>query len=286
MKLAVYCFLIVLVMLKIADEFNLRFSLLNMSGFRFEDLIYLVIFLFIVLFFCTFNLWDKTIRKKILTCIVVYCCFNVFLVLNNFGIMCIRRSHPSGEYKCFDTISKIRWTIDCILNDFRNETPLKNEELDFEKIAKLGSLKKEKLKKDFAPYRSGEQKKYDDIYLSMYLDSEPPTMKEYGCKYDYIGNIKQKGEYNIFCYKHLSSEVDTRKFLKYSDEYIRRYPQNFFNGHYDGESIVNIKRIINSYQGNPNIEHMSLNELLSHYRAPLSPFFALFFPFYLHPLRR
>ncbi|MBP5470779.1 MAG: hypothetical protein J6Z11_16230, partial [Candidatus Riflebacteria bacterium] len=118
MKLAFYIILLIMAMLKLVDIAN--FGII-VTGFNFEDIIYLSIFIAIVIFLCTFWLWDKKSRKSIFICILVYCCFNVFMVLNNFGIICIRKLRPEGQRECFDIIAKIRNTL--VRANLKSEIP-------------------------------------------------------------------------------------------------------------------------------------------------------------------
>lgn len=283
MKLAFYIILLIIAMLKLVDIAN--FGII-VTGFNFEDIIYLSIFIAIVIFLCTFWLWDKKSRKSIFICILVYCSFNVFMVLNNFGIICIRKLRPEGQRECFDIIAKIRNTL--VRANLKSEIP-QDGKLDLNKIIEIGAREKEKeLKYLNDPNRSDEQKQYDLIFANSFLDSEPETIKKYGCKYDVMGDISDISDYKtvVFCYKHFTDDMYTKKFLNYSDEYLRRYPNEFFSGRFNSDTLINTKRKINSYSKNTNLEKMTFEELLHHYREPLRPIMMAFFPFYLHPLRK
>ena len=69
------------------------------------DFVSLGIFIFIVYFFVTIKTWSPKVKKEIITAIVIYCCFNVFMVYTNFGVMCIKRVPNNARLKaCFSNI--------------------------------------------------------------------------------------------------------------------------------------------------------------------------------------
>ena len=102
---AVSIFVVIVVCLMLAD-FGIFTSAVH--GPDIIDLICLGIFIFILFFIFTFKSWNKSARKNIITCIVIYCCLNVFTVYSNFGIMCIKRDREGARRKeCWKNIRLI-----------------------------------------------------------------------------------------------------------------------------------------------------------------------------------
>ena len=89
------------------------FSIAVNNGPDIIDLICIAIFIFILCFIFTFKYWNKTARKNIITCIVIYCCINVFSVYTNFGVMCIKRDREGATRRaCWSNIRIIAGAVD------------------------------------------------------------------------------------------------------------------------------------------------------------------------------
>lgn len=72
---------------------------LDLKGENVADIIYLVIFIGIVIFAFTYNKWSKKTKQSFVSCLIVYCCFNIFMVFNRFGIICVKKAPRSWKVK-------------------------------------------------------------------------------------------------------------------------------------------------------------------------------------------
>ena len=105
----------------------------------FMGFIYLVIFLFIICFICTFKYWEKTTRKKIVIYIVIYCCVNG-LTAWCFENMHVRRDYEGMEEKaCLENVRIINGAVEM----YNMDKDVMMDDLDIHKLLEGNYIYKE-----------------------------------------------------------------------------------------------------------------------------------------------
>lgn len=227
-----------------ADQGNLS---LLINGNNFIDFVSLAIFIFIVYFFVTIKSWSPKAKKEIITAIVVYCCFNVYMVQTNFGIMCIKRSRYSARTKaCWSNIRVIQGAVEM----YNMDVATMATSLD------LPTLFKEK-----------------------YLKNEI-IGPEKDCYYDSFGDLSKEGF--VYCTRHLIPDIDEETIYQFE---TGKYTPNDNITKEMIDKIKQIKAEIESKKTFLEKLQISWKENWSKTRDTLYPFLVLFFPFSLHPLR-
>lgn len=153
-----------------ADQGNLS---LAVNGNNIMDLFYLTIFIFIVYFFITIKSWSPKARKEIISAIVVYCCFNVYMVSTNFGFICIKkdRSYVRTKY-CWSNIRILQNAVE--MYNMNSATMM--TKLDISELLK-----------------------------SKYLSFEPKGT-ESNCHYAIYGDLTKDGF--VYCSRHLVPDTN------------------------------------------------------------------------------
>ena len=227
-----------------ADQGNLS---LLINGNNFIDFVSLAIFIFIVYFFVTIKSWSPKAKKEIITAIVVYCCFNVYMVSTNFGIVCIKRSRYSARTKsCWSNIRVIEGAVEMYNMDSASMTSTLN-------IPELMKCK----------------------YLKMEIKGTEPD-----CHYDSCGDLSKDGF--VFCTHHLIPDIDDETLNQFNiGEYTPndKIPQEMI------DKIKQIKTEIEKQKSLNEKNLISLKKNWPKIKETLFPFLILFFPFALHPLR-
>lgn len=162
----------------IADQGTFQIAV---NGNNMMDFVSLAIFIFIVYFFITIKSWSPKAKKEIITAIVVYCCFNVYMVSTNFGIMCIKKSRFSARTKaCWKNIKVIQSAVDMYNMDVATMTTT----LNITELRKLGYLKSDPIgTEDKCHYDSyGDLTEDGFIYCSFHLvpGTDEETIENFG----------------------------------------------------------------------------------------------------------
>lgn len=227
-----------------ADQGNLS---LLINGNNFIDFVSLAIFIFIVYFFVTIKSWSPKAKKEIITAIVVYCCFNVYMVHTNFGIICIKRAHYSARTKaCWSNIRVIQGAVEMYNMDVASMATT----LDIPELIK-----------------------------GKYLKSEP-IRPEKDCYYDSFGDLSKDGF--VYCTRHLIPDIDEETIYQFE---TGKYTPNDNITKEMIDKIKRIKAEIESKKTFLEKLQISWKENWTKTRDTLYPFLVLFFPFTLHPLR-
>ena len=217
------------------------------NGNNIIDLVSLAIFIFIVYFFATMKSWSPNTRKQILTGIVIYCCFNVYMVHTNFGIMCIKRSRYSTRTKaCWSNIRVIQGAVEMY-------------NMDVATMAKTLDI--------------------PELIKGKYLRSEP-LLPEKDCHYDSFGDLSQDGL--VYCTHHLIPSIDEEVINQFKTGH---YTPNDSISQEMIDKIRLIKADIESKKSFSEKFQTSWKENWPKIRDILYPFLVVFFPFTLHPLR-
>ena len=257
------CFIVVAFIFFLLLSSNFGHPSMTMSGISFFeiDLIYLVIFIFILIFFFTYKLWNEIIRKTIKNCIIIYCCFNLLLIFSNFGVVCVKRSRASGREKaCWSNIRVIQGAVELYNEDYS----IKMEKMDIPSLIKNGYLKEE------------------------------PTKPEEKCCYFSFGDLSKDGF--IFCSNHLVPGLNSDTLSK-SDSELEAYIEK--NGIYSKEQIIKLKKELPKIKiiAEEKKQQIERNEsfkvkiqkfIIKHRPTIITVFFPLillFFPYFLHPVR-
>ena len=112
------CIVVLLLCMMMADRANLSLAL---NGDNVIDIIYLAIFIGILIFAFTYKSWSKSARQSVVSCIIVYCCFNILMVWSRFGIICIKKAPRSWKVKnCWSNCRIIQGAVEMYNMD--NET--------------------------------------------------------------------------------------------------------------------------------------------------------------------
>jgi hypothetical protein len=111
----------------------------SLTRASFMGFIYLVIFLFIICFICTFKYWEKTTRKKIVIYIVIYCCVNAVTAWS-FENMHVRKDYEGLEEKaCLDNIRIINGAVEM----YNMDKDVMMDDLDIHKLLEGNYIYKE-----------------------------------------------------------------------------------------------------------------------------------------------
>ena len=250
---------------------------ISVNGSNFIDLVCLAIFIFIVCFICTFKHWNKAARKNIITCIVVYCCLNVFIVWSNFGIMCIRRDREGARRKvCWSNIRIISGAVEM----YNMDNSVMMENLDFMRLFNCGYLKEEfSFPSDYCYYTNIDNLS-DNGFVCCTEHFSPNS--ELGSDGDCIQYDLNSDNYVHYISR--GSNITFEKIKELKDKFIKakevagsRLEQRDF--------IMEQNRRIRAKK--PFLERARLHfkENKSTYINIFYPFIVLFFPYLLHPLR-
>ncbi|MBQ2592414.1 MAG: hypothetical protein II567_03940 [Candidatus Riflebacteria bacterium] len=252
---------VLFVCMLIADQGNLSIAV---NGSNIIDLVYLIIFVFIVNFFVNKKSWSPKAQKEIKTAIIVYCCFNFYMVSTNFGIICIKKSSINARQKaCFSNIRVLQGAVEM----YNMDHSVMMEELDIPTLIKEKYLKEE------------------------------PSKPELDCYYINSSNLSKDGF--VICSRHLAPEIQDDSFLAKSDSQLKEYCKENNNSDYTYEMLRDLrnkidKARINTAAYKTRLENSRpIHEKIilffkrnkSTIKAVFSPFLILFFPFTLHPLR-
>ena len=241
---------ILLVCMLGADQGNYSIAV---NGDNIMDSVSLAIFIFIVYFFVTIKSWSSSAKKEIITAIVVYCCFNVYMVSTNFGIMCIKRSRSSARTKaCWSNIRVIHGAVEMYNMDVASMAT----SLDIPTLVKAKYLKTE------------------------------PKGPENDCYYDSCGDLTQDGF--IYCNHHLVPDTDEETI----EEFARNNysSSNYYSSskNIPQELINKIKQNKNNTFAKKSFADKARSYWKNNwptFKVLLLPVLVLFFPFTLHPLR-
>ncbi len=238
---------VLLVCMLIADQGNLSIAV---NGSNIIDLVYLIIFVFIVNFFVNKKSWSPKAQKEIKTAIIVYCCFNFYMVSTNFGVMCIKKSSINSRQKaCLSNMRVLEGAIE--MYDIDHFDTMK--ELD------IPTLIKEK-----------------------YLNREPSKPEE-DCYYYISGDLTKEGV--IYCTHHLTL-ISNHANQNIIDDFENGH---YYTNDYITQEMIDIikqkKAEIENKKTFTEKIQCSWKKKWPTIKNLLSPILILFFPFTLHPLR-
>ena len=235
---------ILLVCMIVADQGNYSIAV---NGNNIIDLVSFAIFIFIVYFFVTKKSWSPNAQKEIKIAIAVYCCFNVYMVSTNFGIMCIRKSRSSARTKtCWSNIRRIQSAVEMYNMDVASMAT----SLDIPTLVKKKYLKYE------------------------------IKGTENDCYYYSYGDLTKDGF--IYCNHHLVPDTDEETIEKFSSNHYsskNNLTQELIN------KIRQNKDNIIANKSFADKARFYWKEHWPRFKVLLYPVLALFFPFTLHPLR-
>ena len=235
---------VIFVCMLIADQGTFQIAV---NGNNIIDLVYIAIFVFIVYFFITRKTCSPKAQKEIITAIIVYCCFNVYLVFTNFGVMCIKKAPYSVKTKaCWSNIRVIQGAVEMYNMDMATMATT----LDIPELIK-----------------------------GKYLTTEPMA-PEKDCCYDSCGDLSNDGF--VFCYRHLIPEIRQEEIEQIQNGNFHpteKLPQELI------DKIQKLKGKIKSKQTFMDKANLAWKDNSHKLKDILSPFLVLFFPFTLHPLR-
>ncbi|MBP5468968.1 MAG: hypothetical protein J6Z11_06945 [Candidatus Riflebacteria bacterium] len=196
--------LFILFCLKLADAATFSIAV---SGSNAINLVSLAIFIFVIIFICTFKRWNKTTRINILVCIIIYCCLNVFIVQTNFGVMCIKRSSHSSRVKsCWYNNQIITGAVEMYNMD--HSTTM--EKLDFPLLIKEKYLREIPKGSDKECYYTSHGNLCDDGYVYCIYHLKPDTGDD---AYSFMDSDK----YNKL-YEELKYEITKAKEERYNNK--------------------------------------------------------------------
>ena len=202
----------ILLCLKLADAATFSIAV---GGSNAINLVSFAIFVFVLAFLCTFKLWEKTIRKNIVVCIIIYCCLNVFIVHTNFGVMCIRRTPESAKVKsCWSNIRVITGAVEM----YNMDNSIMMDKLDFDLL-----LKGKYLKQMPEGYYANHGKLTEDGYVYCVYHLKPDEAEAYG----FMGSKTYEK-----LYSELKNEIELIKKERYdkkpnSEKLIDKFDENW-----------------------------------------------------------
>lgn len=251
---------------------------ITVNGSNIIDFICLAIFIFILSFICTFKSWNKTARKNIITCIVIYCCLNVFTVCSNFGIMCIRRDREGARRReCWNNIRLITGALEM----YNMDNTVMMKELDLKSLYNGGYLNAEfTFPTDSCYYTS-----IDDV-----TDKGFVCCTEHFCEDSALGSCgycisyKDLNKDNYKNYLSRGSDVTFEQFKELRDKF-EKVKKRAGSSVEQRNFVMEQNKIIRAKK--PFLERARLHfkENRNKYIEYFYPFIVLFFPYMLHPLR-
>lgn len=248
------------------------------NGSNIIDLIYSVIFIFILCFICTFKHWSKTARKNIITCIVIYCCLNVFTVWSNFGIMCIRRDREGAKRNaCW---GNIRIIADAV-NMYNMDNSVMMESLDLKSLYNGGYLRKE-----FSfPSRSCYYTSIDNITEFGFIcctEHFSPDSELGHLGYYILYEDMNKDNYKNYIGR--DSNIPFEKIKELKDKF-KKAKESIGSREEQRNLVIEQNKIIRAKKPLRERARLHFKENKDAYIKIFYPFILLFFPYILHPLR-
>ena len=254
---------------------------ISVNGSNFIDLVSLAIFIFIVCFICTFKHWNKAARKNIITCIVVYCCLNVFIVWSNFGIMCIRRDREGERRKvCWSNIRIIAGAVEM----YNMDNSVMMENLDLKKLYNDGYIKEEFTFPSDNCYYTSIDNLTGNGFVCCSEHFSPNTelgYSGYSILYDNLNKDNYKNYLGKYC------DITFEEFKELRDKFFKEKEKISQSNNFNEQKnyVIEQNKIIRANK--PFLERARLHfkENKSTYINIFYPFIVLFFPYLLHPLK-
>lgn len=249
---------------------------ITVNGSNFIDLICLAIFIFIVYFICTFKNWNKTARKHVLTCIIVYCCFNVFTVYSNFGIMCIRRDYEGTKRNaCWNNIKIITEAVEM----YNMDNNVMMSVLDIRKLIDSSYFSKELSFPSYSCYYTNLGDLTNDGFVCCAEHFSPYSELSYN---GYNINYMEKDNYKNYLSRGFDISFDRIKELQNK---FKELKSKKGDSGLQRDEFVRLNKTLRAKK--PFLERARLHfkENRETYIKCFYPFIVLFFPYVLHPLR-
>ncbi len=242
------------------------------------DLICLAIFIFIVCFICTFKYWSKTTRKNIITCIVIYCCLNVFTVWSNFGIMCIKRDREGARRKaCWNNIRLITGAVEM----YNMDNSVMMENLDFKTLFNETYIKEEFSFPSYRCYYTSIDNLTDNGFVCC-IEHFSPNSELYYSGYCILYDHMNKDNYKDYIGR--DSNISFEKIEELRNKFIE--VKNCAGSVEEQRDIViELNKKIRSKKPFLERTRLHIKENKDTYIKIFYPFILLFFPYVLHPLR-
>lgn len=251
------------------------------NGFGFVDLICTIIFLFVVFFIITRKSWSEKARKQIKGCIIIYCCLNVFTIMNNFGIMCIKKDREGARRRqCWNNIRIISGAVEFYNMDSR----IMMENLDLKLVVNPTYMKNE------LPIVS------NDCY---YTNIDNLTENGFVCCAEHFSPCSELGHNGNYMLYDLNENDFKNYICKYTDspyEAIKKLKDKFTELNKkikkdrsiieeQRKELIELNKKIRAEK--PYYEQFKLyvKENKETITVVLLPLIVLFFPYVLHPLR-
>ena len=159
------------------------------NRFIIVDSINLIVFIFVIIFYFTYNRWKESIRKIIFKLIIIYCCFNAISVFNNFGIICVKKGNTSSEDKeCWKNIRTLEGAVE--MYNIDHSTMM--EELDIDTLIKEKYYDSKDQQRVCCYKNFGKLSEYYIIYCSIHGNSL--FQEDYSNKNEYFNKNKDEIE--------------------------------------------------------------------------------------------
>ena len=251
---------------------------ISVNGSDIIDLVCLAIFIFIIFFICSFKSWSKSARKNIITCIVVYCCLNVFTVWSNFGIMCIKRDYEGSSRKaCWNNLRFLNGAVEM----YNMDNKVMMENFDFKSLFNGGYIKEEFSFPSRYCYYTNFDNLTENGFVCCNKHFSPDTelgYSGYWIVYDDLNKDNYKNYLGRDC------KVTFEKFNELREKFMKM-KDNTDDYQEQRNLVIEENKKIRAKK--PFLERARLHfkENRNTYIDYLYPIIVLFFPYVLHPLR-